>query len=51
VLAQGYTTSNPEAGSFAAAANTTYVLKVNGYQGATSGYTLTVTAPAATLDP
>ena len=40
-----------DAGSFAASANTTYVLKVNGYQGATSGYTLTVTAPAATLDP
>jgi len=51
VVAQGFTTSNPEAGSYAAAANTVYLLKVNGYQGATSGYTLTVTAPAATLDP
>ncbi|HYV45135.1 MAG TPA: lamin tail domain-containing protein [Myxococcaceae bacterium] len=51
VLAQGFTTSNPETGSYAAAANTVYLLKVNGYLGATSGYTLTVTAPAATLDP
>ncbi|HZN93402.1 MAG TPA: lamin tail domain-containing protein [Myxococcales bacterium] len=51
VLARGYTTANPETGSFAAGANTTYLLKVNGYQGATSGYTLTVTAPAGTLDP
>lgn len=51
VVAQGYTTSNPETGSYAAAANTVYLLKVNGYLGATSGYTLTVTAPSATLDP
>ncbi|HEY8209555.1 MAG TPA: lamin tail domain-containing protein, partial [Myxococcaceae bacterium] len=51
VIAQGFTTANPETGSFAAAANTTYLLKVNGYQGAVSSYTLTVTAPAATLDP
>ena len=51
VLARGYTTANPETGTFAASANTTYVLRVVGYQGATSGYTLSVSAPAATLDP
>jgi len=51
VLAQGYTANNPEAGIYSAAANTNYLLKVNGYQGATGSYTLTVTAPATTLDP
>ncbi|HVE87065.1 MAG TPA: lamin tail domain-containing protein [Myxococcales bacterium] len=51
VLARGYTTANPETGSYAAAANTVYLLKVNGYLGATAPYTLTITAPSATLDP
>jgi endonuclease/exonuclease/phosphatase family metal-dependent hydrolase len=51
VLVQGYTSSNPETGGYAAAANTVYLLKVNGYLGAQGSYTLRVTAPAATLDP
>jgi hypothetical protein len=44
-VARGYTTANPETGSYASAPAGTYYLKVNGYSGATSGYTLTVTYP------
>jgi subtilisin family serine protease len=40
-VARGYTTSNPEVGNYSAAAGR-YYLKVNGYQGAISGYSLTV---------
>jgi hypothetical protein len=43
-VARGYTTANPEAGSFNATAGT-YLLKVNGYQGAMASYSLQVTAP------
>jgi hypothetical protein len=43
---RGYTTANPEAGSYAAAAGR-YYLRVNGYSGATSSYTLTVTGNLA----
>jgi hypothetical protein len=38
---RGYTTSNPEAGTYNAAPGR-YYLRVDGYNGATSGYTLTV---------
>jgi PKD repeat protein len=40
-VARGYTVSNPEAGSYNAAAGRYYV-RVDGYNGATSSYTLTV---------
>ncbi len=43
--AKGYTTSNPETGSYANAPAGTYYIKVNGYSGATSAYTLNVTYP------
>lgn len=45
-VARGYTTANPEAGSYVAAAGR-YYLRVNGYSGATSSYTLTVTGGLA----
>ncbi len=43
--AKGYTTANPETGSYANAPAGTYYIKVNGYNGATSAYTLNVTYP------
>ncbi|NNF07708.1 MAG: S8 family serine peptidase [Candidatus Eisenbacteria bacterium] len=43
---RGYTTGNPEAGSYNASTGRYYLL-VNGYQGATSSYTLTVTGGLA----
>ncbi len=45
-VARGYTTANPEAGSYSAATGR-YYLRVNGYSGATSSYTLTVTGGLA----
>jgi subtilisin family serine protease len=45
-VARGYTTANPEAGNYTAATGR-YYLKVNGYAGATSSYTLTVTGGLA----
>ena len=45
-VARGYTTANPEAGNYTAAAGH-YYLRVNGYSGATSAYTLTVTGGLA----
>jgi hypothetical protein len=45
-VARGYTTSNPETGTYSAAAGR-YYLFVDGYQGATSAYTLTVTGGLA----
>lgn len=47
-VARGYSTSNPEVGSYTAAAGRYYV-KVNGYSGATSSYTLTVTGGLANI--
>ena len=50
-VARGYTTSNPEAGSYNASVGR-YYLRVDGYLGATSSYTLTIAgglAPLATL--
>jgi endonuclease/exonuclease/phosphatase family metal-dependent hydrolase len=41
--ARGYTTSNPEVGTYEALAAGTYYVKVVGYAGATSGYSLLVT--------
>ena len=41
-VARGYTVSNPEAGSYNASPGR-YYLRVDGYQGATSAYTLSVT--------
>ncbi|MEN8008081.1 MAG: S8 family serine peptidase [Candidatus Krumholzibacteriota bacterium] len=46
---RGYTVSNPEAGSYTAAVGK-YYLRVDGYNGATSSYTLTVTGGLAPLD-
>jgi hypothetical protein len=40
-VARGYSVANPEVGNYNAAAGR-YYLRVSGYQGATSGYTLTV---------
>ncbi|HEX7879705.1 MAG TPA: S8 family serine peptidase [Candidatus Eisenbacteria bacterium] len=45
-VARGYTTANPEAGSYSAAAGR-YYLMVDGYQTATSSYTLTITGGLA----
>lgn len=45
-VARGYTTSNPETGNYTAAAGR-YYLFVDGYQGATANYTLTVTGGLA----
>lgn len=47
-VARGYSTANPEAGTYNAAAGR-YYLKVNGYSGATSSYTLTVTGGLANI--
>ncbi|WNG49677.1 endonuclease [Archangium minus] len=41
--ARGYSSSNPEVGSYSATAAGTYYVKVVGYAGAMSSYTLTVT--------
>ncbi|MCB9516336.1 MAG: S8 family serine peptidase [Candidatus Latescibacteria bacterium] len=49
-VARGYTTSNPEAGSYNAAAGH-YYLRVDGYLGATSSYTLTVAGGLARYMP
>ncbi len=45
-VAQGYSTANPEVGTYSAAVGR-YYLKVNGYLGATSSYTLTLTGGLA----
>ncbi|MFO7609473.1 MAG: S8 family serine peptidase [Candidatus Krumholzibacteriia bacterium] len=45
-VARGYTTANPEVGSYNAAAGR-YYLRVDGYLGATSSYTVTVTGGLA----
>jgi len=45
-VARGYTTANPEVGSYNAAVGR-YYLRVDGYLGATSSYTLTVTGGLA----
>jgi len=47
---RGYTASNPETGSYSATAGDYYV-KVVGYSGATSGYTLNVSAASGVVDP
>ncbi len=44
-VARGYTTSNPEVGSYSASYVGKYYVKVVGYNGSTSGYTLKVTYP------
>jgi endonuclease/exonuclease/phosphatase family metal-dependent hydrolase len=49
-VARGYTTANPETGTYAASAGDYYV-KVVGYGGATSGYTLTVSGASGVIDP
>jgi subtilisin family serine protease/uncharacterized protein YdeI (BOF family) len=46
---RGYTTANPEAGSYTAAVGRYYV-RVDGYNGATSSYTLTVDGGLALLN-
>lgn len=47
-VARGFTTANPEVGNYNAAAGR-YYLRVNGYQGATSGYSLTVNGGLANI--
>lgn len=47
-VARGYTTANPEAGSYNAAPGR-YYLMVDGYQSATSSYTLTVSGGLANI--
>jgi M6 family metalloprotease-like protein len=47
-VARGYTTNNPETGSYSADWVGKYYVMVNGYNGSTSGYTLTVTYPDTT---
>ncbi|MFN2370213.1 MAG: FlgD immunoglobulin-like domain containing protein, partial [Candidatus Krumholzibacteriia bacterium] len=47
-VARGYTTANPEVGSYNAAAGR-YYLRVDGYNGVTSSYTVTVTGGLALL--
>lgn len=49
-VARGYTSSNPETGTYAATAGDYYV-KVVGYASATSSYTLSVSGAAALIDP
>lgn len=44
-LARGYTTNNPETGSYSATVVGKYYVKVVGYNGSTSTYTLNVTYP------
>jgi hypothetical protein len=44
-VARGYTTSNPETGNYSATWVGKYYVKVIGYSGSTSTYTLTVTYP------
>jgi len=44
-LARGYTTSNPETGSYSATVVGKYYVKVVGYSGSTSTYTLNVSYP------
>ena len=46
---RGYTTSNPEAGSYTAGVGRYYV-RVDGYRGATSSYTLTVSGGLAAVN-
>ncbi len=47
---RGYTTNNPEEGTYNATSTGKYYLKVVGYNGSTSGYTLTVTFPDSSND-
>ena len=47
-VARGYTTSDPETGSWTADWVGKYYVKVVGYNGSTSGYTLNVTYPDST---
>lgn len=46
-VARGYTTSNPEAGTYNATTTGRYYLMVDGYNGATSSYTLSVSGGLA----
>lgn len=47
-VARGYTTANPEVGNYTAAAGR-YYLRVDGYNGATASYTLTVSGGLAQI--
>ena len=49
-VARGYTTSNPEAGSYTASAGS-YYLRVDGYNGATASYSLSITGGLAKFSP
>jgi hypothetical protein len=50
-VARGYTTNNPETGNYSATWVGKYYVKVIGYSGSTSTYTLTVTYPGGTPPP
>ncbi|MDQ3262064.1 MAG: PPC domain-containing protein [Myxococcota bacterium] len=49
-LVRGYTSANPETGFYSAAPGD-YFVKVVGYSGATSTYTLKVSGAAGVIDP
>jgi hypothetical protein len=50
-LTRGYTVNNPETASYSASTTGTYYVKVVGYSGATSSYTLNVSAASGVIDP
>lgn len=50
-LTRGYTVNNPETASYSVSTTGTYYVKVVGYSGATSGYTLNVSAATGVIDP
>jgi hypothetical protein len=50
-VARGYTSNNPETGSYSATTTGKYYVKVIGYSGSLSTYTLTVTYPGGTPPP
>ena len=50
-LARGYTASNPEQGSYTVSSAGQYLVKVVGYGGDMSDYTLNVSAAAGVIDP
>lgn len=50
-VARGYTSNNPETGSYSVPSAGTYFLKVNRYAGTAGGYTLMVSGPTNVLAP
>ncbi len=50
-VARGYSSRNPGTGTYTVPSAGSYLLKVNGYSGATGGYALTVSGPGDVLAP